>query len=725
MLAKKFDNSWGSAGVPLLPHSLRVAWAGEELPRWVRDELGLAEGATLDALDDRIWVGGITTLSERVRNFLLNLVSARRPEIKPLQVFQQPWPYWLDPKDLALSTRTRHCLGYSGLLSEAEHLSKVTFGKFFEIRSMGVVSIIEFACVAEAALRRASKPPDQSAGSRGDEICNLISEPWTDQVGPADPRFSDLIPPVSYATISEMLDRVTSDPGENITILDKIADSLPHIRERMSFIRSLPLEEQLRDFLLALSRFDGRRLSALVDRFGWGGSLPITLEEAGSRLGITRERLRQLQEKVTNRLKEISFPVFMPGLDKGLELLRDKSPLDITDASALLKENGLSMITFHPVSLIAAAEACGRKPPVCIQTVRNRTIVTTTDIPNAHAVIRLAYKQAQASGVSNVADLLAELSATGVTTDEEAVLHVLRHFSDVEFLEDPWFFHRPRNPERDRLRNVTRKMLSVAAPIDLSLLREGVRRAYRYRGYRGHEGLARQSLIVPPRSVLRKYYETHSEFVIDNSDFVKPVDPLDYRTELAVNDAIMVDVLRSSPACLLDRASFWNECARRAMNINTFNLYITYSPVIVHLGTDVWSLRGVRVDPAAVEAVRAANALREKERRVLDHGWTPDGELWVATRLPAWHSASFVFGVPSPIRRYLAGRQFTAKDEDQIAYGTIRINDEGTSYGFGPFLRQRGADEGDILIAEFDLGNDIALLRLGNDELLEEMSPET
>src|SRR5216683_904080 len=115
MLAKKFDNSWGSAGVPLLPHSLRVAWAGEELPRWVRDELGLAEGATLDALDDRIWVGGITTLSERVRNFLLNLVSARRPEIKPLQVFQQPWPYWLDPKDLALSTRTRHCLGYSGL----------------------------------------------------------------------------------------------------------------------------------------------------------------------------------------------------------------------------------------------------------------------------------------------------------------------------------------------------------------------------------------------------------------------------------------------------------------------------------------------------------------------------------------------------------------------------------------------------------------------------------
>jgi len=37
---------------------------------------------------------------------------------------------------------------------------------------------------------------------------------------------------------------------------------------------------------------------------------------------------------------------------------------------------------------------------------------------------------------------------------------------------------------------------------------------------------------------------------------------------------------------------------------------------------------------------------------------------------------------------------------------------------------QRGADEGDILIAEFDLTKNLALLRLGDDELLEEMSPE-
>jgi hypothetical protein len=247
-------------------------------------------------------------------------------------------------------------------------------------------------------------------------------------------------------------------------------------------------------------------------------------------------------------------------------------------------------------------------------------------------------------------------------------------------------------------------------------------REYRFKGYRG---IRTWSLIVPPRSILRKYFEHHPEFTIDEADLVKPVEPLDYRTELALNDAILVDALRSSPACVLDRASLWNECARRSMNVNTFSIYLSYSPTIVHLGTDVWSLRGVRIDPAAVEAVRQANALREKERRVLDHGWTTDGRLWVATRLPAAHSGGYVFGIPGAIKRYVSGREFAGKDEDGIPRGIIRINDEGTSYGFGAFLRQRGADEGDILVAEFDLEHGAALLRLGNDELLEEISPET
>jgi hypothetical protein len=175
-------------------------------------------------------------------------------------------------------------------------------------------------------------------------------------------------------------------------------------------------------------------------------------------------------------------------------------------------------------------------------------------------------------------------------------------------------------------------MLSVAAPIDLGVIREGVRREYTYRG---HRGIKTWSLLVPPRSVLRRYYATHPEFLIDGDDLVRPVDPLDYRTELALNDSILVDVLRSSPACLLDRTSLWTECARRSMNNNTFSLYLTYSPVIVHLGTDIWSLRGVRVDPTAVEALRGGNDLRQKEKSVLDNGWSASGKCRIFESVPS------------------------------------------------------------------------------------------
>jgi hypothetical protein len=430
--------------------------------------------------------------------------------------------------------------------------------------------------------------------------------------------------------------------------------------------------------------------------------------------------MRQLQEKVSNRLRAISFPAFMPALDEAMRVLAEASPLSIEAASVLLKEKRISAVEFHPESVVAAAIACGRSPPIKLQTVNKKAIVASTPIQYADTIVRVAYRQAHASGASNVAEVAAEVTADEVS--EDAVRQVLREFSEVQFLEGQWFCHRPANPDRDRLRNVTRKMLSVASPIELSVLREGLRREYRYRG---HRGLKTWSLLVPPRSVLRAYYDAHPEFVVENGDMVRPVEPLDYRLDLSLNEAILVDVFRSSPACVLDRASVATECIRRSMNVNTFSIYLSYSPVVLHLGKDIWSLRGVRVDPAAVEAVRTANALREKEKRVLDHGWTPEGQIWLAARIPAAHDAAhLVVHVPGPIQYYLSGRRFHAKDEDGVSHGIVRVNEEGASYGFPPFLRQRGADDGDILIAEFDLTKNMALLRLGDDELLEEMSPE-
>jgi hypothetical protein len=67
----------------------------------------------------------------------------------------------------------------------------------------------------------------------------------------------------------------------------------------------------------------------------------------------------------------------------------------------------------------------------------------------------------------------------------------------------------------------------------------------------------------------------------------------------------MVDVLRSSPTGLLDRASFERSCIERGVTRETFSVFASYSSVIAYVSTDVWTLRGLKIDAAAVEALRS------------------------------------------------------------------------------------------------------------------------
>src|SRR4051794_16896682 len=152
---ERIDSRWGTQGGPLLPRSLREAWEAEPLPQWISAELKLPPGSTPAALGKSLWAtNSAEALTDRQRNFLLNLVQARRSEIQAIRVFAQPMPYWFDVNRLAFSTRTRNCLINGNLLGERERLSGLTFGDLFQIRSMGAVSILEFACMAEEALER-------------------------------------------------------------------------------------------------------------------------------------------------------------------------------------------------------------------------------------------------------------------------------------------------------------------------------------------------------------------------------------------------------------------------------------------------------------------------------------------------------------------------------------------------------------------------------------------
>ena len=663
-------------------------------------------------------------VSERVRSYLVLLVQTRERDIATLVVLPQAWPATLLFGDVPWRVRTRNCLRKAGLDERLTDLSRITFGDLFRIRGMGAGSILDFACTLEASLGyvftpipKAAEAATENQAEISQALLDVLDEPWSDWVSEGDPRFSDLLPP-GRGTVTERIDELTSSPDASSARLEALANSMVFVRKKIEDISRLPLDTAMREYLRGLSGQDGDRLEALMRRLQWDGSARRHKgEEAATLLGVSRQRIQQLEAKaVKNRPVH---PVFMPALDKALDVLAVKVPIAADAAARLLRDEQLSTVPFHPSSLLKVAEACRHNSPIKLERVFDKEMVVALPERNFSAkVLQVAQRQATQAAASNVTRVAERLRADGIEISEEDVERLLRLYDGIEFLDGGWFWF-PDRPN-DAVRNISRKMLSVTTPLAVSILREGIKRAFRFR--QSSAPRLRSMPLPPPREILTAYYRAHPDFVLHEDGTVRSVLPLDYRIELGPTEQVMVTVIRGSPAGVMDRQSFGDACVERGVNPNTLWTMATYSSVMEHLGTSLWTLCGTIVDPAAVEALRRENALRPREKRIVDHGWTPDGLLWVAMRVPSVND-SMVFYIPTAVQRYLAGRDFPAVTEDGVPCGTIRVYLGGNSGGYPPFLRSQGADEGDILLARFSLPNSSVVLSIIDDDALEELSP--
>lgn len=93
----------------------------------------------------------------------------------------------------------------------------------------------------------------------------------------------------------------TTVDEDNVTHLsDLIKDE--NVVEPFEEVFSMALQDTLGNVLKNLSQ---REITIIQLRYGLNGEGPRTLEETGKLLGITRERVRQIQEKAIQKLKEL------------------------------------------------------------------------------------------------------------------------------------------------------------------------------------------------------------------------------------------------------------------------------------------------------------------------------------------------------------------------------------------------------------------------------------
>ncbi len=403
-------------------------------------------------------------------------------------------------------------------------------------------------------------------------------------------------------------------------------------------------------------------------------------------------------------------PTLMPALDRALDFLADQIPLAIEDAANALYRVGLTSRGWDPRSILSLAADCKRKVSFDVRMAGKELILIGSDeiaSDTIDALLSKARKQAGASGTSCVEEVVAEMLDEGIEINSKVARQILK--STLEFLDGDWFWIPDMKSERNRLRNVIRKMLSVCPRIEIRQMRDGVRRHYRHRQKRG-QGTWR--LLTPPARVIAKFSIAHPEFKFDGLA-VEAVAPIDWRLELAGSEeGKVVQILFDAYGKLLRRETLFDLCSSAGMTSPSFSAILSGSPVVRQLATGVWGLRGFVYQPGLVESVRSSGS-RLKTKRVEVVSWTEDGPV-MDVKLPH-DTGSFVVGIPASIRPLISDSAFDALLEDGSEVGKIRIASNGSSWGYGRFIRRVGADPGDVMRIAFDLGRQIATLDIVED----------
>jgi RNA polymerase primary sigma factor len=139
--------------------------------------------------------------------------------------------------------------------------------------------------------------------------CYFVAKQLTQELG-RDPRPEELAEKLGMEAkkVKEIM-KLSQETASLDTTVDE--DNVTHLSdlikddsivEPFEEVFSMTLQDTLADVLKNLSQ---REITIIKLRFGLNGEGPRTLEETGKLLGITRERVRQIQEKAIHKLKEL------------------------------------------------------------------------------------------------------------------------------------------------------------------------------------------------------------------------------------------------------------------------------------------------------------------------------------------------------------------------------------------------------------------------------------
>lgn len=473
----------------------------------------------------------------------------------------------------------------------------------------------------------------------------------------------------------------------------------------------------LEDELFNIANIKGERNTHIfVQRMGWDGNGRKTLDAVGQKYGMTRERVRQICEKIEKAIRLTKPPIKF--LKQALHHVSLSLPSPANKIENELTASGISHKHFRIEGLITAADFFCLRAKFVVKKVgrkKARFAVSAKYSGTPSTIIQQARKHIEHWGAGTINDLTCTVNEKcNPPISDEFTTMVLESLENFRWLDKDtgWFWL--RDNKRNRINNLIRKILSVADKLTIDDLRNGIMRPYRMRGY------------SPPRRVLKEICKQSGYKVEDGLVIADP--PLKWEDVLEGTNAFDLVMALKFFGPVLTRSDFEQLCVNKGMNRTSFYMYLGASPMIQRYSRGIYGLRGANVSAAEIEKLRKRveeeTQIRIKafaqNKVLLDFGRTSEGNIWIGYKLSDSSVISGIVTIPSSIQKYIVG-EFPLFSADEINMGTLKSNN-GNTWGLKPFFRRRGAEPGDYMLLMYDLNRKSVSVKLGDEDILESVS---
>ena len=291
---------WGFSPTPVIPKILLEDLGHLTIPQHLRKALNGC--STMRELHSDVWSGS-KSLDPALLNALVRKIGPKLRSIGHIKI-HPGGPLHVKLENLPLSTRTHNAVSKEKALFLSENL---TIANVLGVPNMGVKSVVEFACVIEAATASMTSSTDYVDGE--ERVTSFRAQKTPSELK----SFFQLL--AAYAageksakTINEVLPVADEQWPAEIQYLWKLVGALETQALAGDLIQRYLPTKLLEQWIAPIDE----RLRTILVRRTFETGRGDTLEELGKLLDVTRERVRQLETKTKRHLARLEHTEYGP-----------------------------------------------------------------------------------------------------------------------------------------------------------------------------------------------------------------------------------------------------------------------------------------------------------------------------------------------------------------------------------------------------------------------------